>query len=426
MKILSELPANLIERLPWIWAFWAREDQLPPPDTWTSWVMLGGRGAGKTRAGAEWVRASVEGRTPLAAGRRTRIALVGETISDVRDVMVEGESGLLAISPAWSRPKFEPSRRRLIWENGAHAQIFSAEDPDSLRGPQFDGAWADELAKWHYGRETWDMLQFGLRLGTDPRQVVTTTPRPIRLLREIINDPNSVVTRVSTYANRGNLAPQFFDRVISQYEGTRLGRQELMGELLDDNPDALWRHTDVDAARVACSPELLRIVVAVDPPATGNATSDACGIVVAGLALDGDGYVLGDYTIQGVSPQAWAAEAVAAASRHRADALVVEVNHGGDMVSAVIRQVDPDAIIRQVRASRGKVARAEPVSALYEQGRVHHVGTFSDLETQMMEFGANFNRLRAGWSPDRVDALVWAITDLMLSGEAGRPRLRRL
>ncbi len=388
--------------------------------------MLGGRGAGKTRAGAEWVRASIEGRTPLSPGRRRRIALVGESLSSARDVMIEGESGILAISPPWARPKFEISKHRLVWENGAQAQLYSAEDPNSLRGPQFDGAWADELVKWRYGQETWDMLQFGLRLGNDPRQVVTTTPRPLKLLRELMSDPNTVITRATTFANAVNLAPQFFQRVIARYEGTRLGRQELNGELIDDNPDALWRRADVERGRVAMAPELSRIVIAVDPPATSHAKSDACGIIAAGISTEGHAYVLGDHSVQGVSPQAWAARAVDAMRRYNADRLVVEVNHGGDMVEAVIRQIDPNVPIRPVRASRGKVARAEPVSALYEQGRVHHVGVLTQLEDQMAEFTAGFDRKTAGWSPDRVDALVWALSDLMLRNDAGEPRVQRL
>lgn len=425
-EILAALPAALRRQIIWLWKFWARADQLAPAGEWSAWLMLGGRGAGKTRAGAEWVRASVTGKTPLAKGRRARIALVGETISSAREVMVEGESGIMAVSPPWERPKYEASRRRLIWPNGAQAQLFSAEDPDGLRGPQFDGAWADELAKWRHGRETWDMLQFGMRLGADPRQVITTTPRPVKLLRDLLADPNIVVSRAASYANAANLAPQFFARITAQYEGTRLGRQELMAELLEDNPDALWSRAQIDAGRVNVAAEMPRIVVGIDPPAASTANSDTCGIIVAGLGTDGHGYVLADYSVQGVSPQVWASRAVAAYRDFQADRLVAEVNQGGDMVEAVIRQVDPHAPVRSVRASRGKAARAEPVSALYEQGRVHHVGAFPALEDEMAEFTRGFNRSSAGWSPDRVDALVWAITELMLSGEAGVPRVRRL
>ncbi|MEQ1887579.1 MAG: terminase family protein [Alphaproteobacteria bacterium] len=425
-EIIAGLAPGLRRQLLWLWPFWAREDQLAPDGKWVSWLLLGGRGAGKTRAGAEWVRASVAGKTPLGRGQRSRIALIGETIGSARDVMVEGESGILAISPAWARPKYEASKRRLIWPNGAQAQLFSAEDPDGLRGPQFDGAWADELTKWRHSRETWDMLQFGLRLGADPRQVITTTPRPQRLLRDLLADAHTVVSRATSYANAANLAPQFFDRITAQYEGTRLGRQELLAELLEDNPDALWSRAQIDRCRVKTAAEMRRIVVAVDPPAASTANSDACGIIVAGLGVDGAGYVLADYSVQGVSPHVWASRAVAAYRDFQADRLVAEVNQGGDMVESVIRQVDPNLPVRSVRASRGKAARAEPVSALYEQGRVHHVGALPALEDEMAEFTRGFNRAAAGWSPDRVDALVWALTELMLTGEAGEPRVLRL
>jgi len=425
-KIIDALSSDIRRQINWQWPFWAREDQLAPAGKWVSWLLLGGRGAGKTRAGAEWVRASVTGKTPLGRGQRARIALIGETISAARDVMVEGESGILAISPPWARPKYEASKRRVIWPNGAQAQLFSAEDPDGLRGPQFDGAWADELTKWRHARETWDMLQFGLRLGADPRQVITTTPRPVRLLRDLLSDANTVVSRATSYTNAANLAPQFFERITAQYEGTQLGRQELLAELLEDNPDALWRRGQIDICRVTVAPELMRIVVAVDPPAASTVNSDACGIIVAGLGVDGHGYVLADYSIQGVSPHIWASRAVAAFRDFQADRLVAEVNQGGDMVEAVIRQVDANAPVRSVNASRGKAARAEPVSALYEQSRVHHVGALPTLEDEMAEFTRGFNRSVAGWSPDRVDALVWALTDLMLTGEAGEPRVWRL
>ena len=425
-KALAEIPGALRARLPWVWPFWAREDQLPPEGEWINWLLLGGRGAGKTRAGAEWVRASVEGKTPLGRGERGRIALIGETLSAAREVMVEGESGLLAAAPPWARPRYEASRKRVVWPNGAQAQLFSAEDPESLRGPQFDGAWADELAKWRYARETWDMLQFGLRLGRNPKQTITTTPRPVKILRELLTDPNTVVSRATSYDNAANLAPQFFARIIGQYEGTRLGRQELLAELLEDHPGALWSRSLIEDCRVKSHPELLRVVVAVDPPATSSAASSACGIIGAGLGADGHAYVLADHTVQGVSPHVWARRAVDALRELQACRLVVEVNHGGEMVDSVIRQIDPHAPVRPVRASRGKVARAEPVSALYEQKRVHHVGALPVLEDEMAEFTRAFNRETAGWSPDRVDALVWAITELMLNPSSGEPRLRRL
>ncbi len=409
--------------LPTLWRLWARTDQWPPDGTWTTWLILGGRGAGKTRAGAEWVRMRAEGPTPLAAGRARRIALVGETWADARDVMVEGESGLKAIAPAGFRPSFEPSRRRVVWPNGAVAMLFSAEDPDSLRGPQFDTAWADEIGKWRHGEAAFDMLQFGLRLGDDPRQVVTTTPRPVPLIRRLLADPNAVISRAATAENRANLAPAFLARVVEAYAGTRLGRQELEAELLEDNPDALWQRAAVEAARVRAAPDLRRVVVAVDPPVSTGAKADTCGIVVCGLGADGCGYVLADRSIQGASPSGWAARAVGAYRAFAADRLIAEANQGGDLVEAMIRQVDAGVAYRAVRASRGKAARAEPVAALYERGLVRHVGAWPELEDQMCDFGVG--GLSGGGSPDRVDALVWALTDLMLKGGA-EPRVRGL
>jgi phage terminase large subunit-like protein len=413
--------------LPTLWRLWARVDQWPPDGAWTTWLILGGRGAGKTRAGAEWVRMRAEGPTPLAAGQARRIALVGETWADARDVMVEGESGLKAIAPAAFRPTFEPSRRRVVWPNGAVAMLFSAEDPDSLRGPQFDTAWADEIGKWRHGEAAFDMLQFGLRLGDDPRQVVTTTPRPVPLVRRLLADPNAVIARAATVANRANLAPAFLARVVDAYAGTRLGRQELDAELLEDNPDALWQRAAIEAARVRAAPDLRRVVVAVDPPVSTGAKADACGIVVCGLGADGCGYVLADRSVQGASPSGWAARAVDAYRAFAADRLVAEANQGGDLVEAMIRQVDAGVAYRAVRASRGKAARAEPVAALYERGLVRHAGAWPELEDQMCDFAPTKNGggLSGGGSPDRVDALVWALTELMLKGGA-EPRVRGL
>lgn len=422
---LRSLSGQELKFLLFHWAFWARDDQLSPPGDWTTWLILGGRGAGKTRAGAEWVRAHVEGATPLAGGASSHVALLAETHGDARDVMVEGPSGLLAIAPPDMRPRHEPSRRRLVWPNGAMATYYSSEDPDSLRGPQFSGAWCDEYCKWRYVSETWDNLQFALRLGTRPQQVVTTTPRPIRQLKELMASDTTVVTRASTYANRAYLAEGFFDAVIKKYEGTRLGRQELDAEILEDNPDALWQRQVIEQARVPTPPPLARIVVAVDPPISSSREADACGIVVAGLGQNGDGYVLADRTVQGVSPMAWASSAVRAFHAFKADRLVAEVNQGGEMVGTVIAQVDPTVPVKMVRASRGKVARAEPVSALYEQRRVHHAGAFPELEDQMCDFDPLIVA-QGATSPDRVDALVWALTDLMLGRAAAMPRLRRL
>lgn len=320
-------------------------------------------------------------------------------------------------------PPWQPSRRRIEWPNGAVAQVFSSEDPESLRGPQFDAAWADELAKWRYADATWDMLQFGLRLGERPRQLVTTTPRPIPLVKRLIADRSTVVTRAATAANRSNLAPDFYRRIAALYGGTMLGRQELEGELIEDRADALWNRADLERSRVRAAPDLVRVVVAVDPPATAGPKADACGLVVAGLAADGSAYVLEDATLSGTPPDVWAARAVALWHRFEADALVVEVNQGGDMVTTVIAQVDATVPVKPVRASRGKYLRAEPVATLYAQGRVHHVGSFPHLEDEMTDFGPK--GLSSGRSPDRLDALVWGLSELLLTA-AGAPRVRRV
>ncbi|MDJ1159037.1 terminase family protein [Chelatococcus sp. SYSU_G07232] len=390
---------------------------------WTTWLVLGGRGAGKTRTGAEWVRGTALGLPPHADRPVGRIALVGETAADVRDVMIEGVSGLLAVHPRWERPQWQPSRRRLEWRNGAVAQAFSAEDPEALRGPQFGAAWADELCKWRLARETWDMLQFGLRFGMRPRQVVTTTPRPIPLLRALMADPRTAVTRAATRANALNLAPSFLDAVVGRYAGTRLGRQELDGEIVEERADALWTRAALEAARVAQAPPLARLVVAVDPPASSGRRADACGLVVAGIDRERVVYVLEDATLERARPAEWAAKAAALFHRHAADALVVEVNQGGEMATAVLRETDPAVPVTTVRATRGKFLRAEPVAALYEQGRVRHVGAFPALEDEMADFGPG--GLSSGRSPDRLDALVWAVTALALQS-AAEPRVRGL
>lgn len=405
------------------WDFWARDDQLPPPGDWLTWLMIGGRGAGKTRAGAEWIRGLALGRPGYAARPVERIALIGETLADVRDVMIEGVSGLLAVHPADERPQWQPSRRRLEWKNGAVALCFSSEDPESLRGPQFEAAWADELGKWRHQEASWDMLQFGLRLGALPRQLVTTTPRPTPLVKRLVKAERTVITRAGTAANLGNLAPGFLERVIGRYRGTRLGRQEIDGELIDDRADALWSREVIERLRLGAPPKLARVVVAVDPPASGRRGADACGIVGCGLAEDGTGYVLADATIAEVKPERWAAAAVALYHALEADALVAEVNQGGDMVTSVIGEVDASVPVTSVRATRGKYLRAEPVAALYAQGRVRHAGTFPQLEDELADFGPE--GLSSGRSPDRLDALVWALTHLMLR-PAGEPRLRSL
>ncbi|HYL48663.1 MAG TPA: terminase family protein [Stellaceae bacterium] len=392
------------------WEFWARPNQLPPPGDWRVWLLLAGRGFGKTRSGAEFVRARVE------SGLASRVALVGPTASDVRDVMIEGESGLLAISGEDWRPAYEPSKRRLTWPNGAVALAFSADEPERLRGPQHDLAWCDELAAWRYAA-AWDNLLLGLRLGSDPRAVVTTTPKPNRLVRDVLASPGTVVTRGSTFDNAANLAPAFLDTVVRRYQGTRLGRQELEAELLDDVPGALWSRDAIEAARVTAAPDLSRIVVAIDPAASSGEGADETGIVVAGLAHDGRVYVLDDLSGR-MSPRAWALKAIAAYRKFAADRIVAEINNGGEMVEATLRSVQSDAPFRALRASRGKAVRAEPVAALYEQGRVHHVGGLPALEDQLCAFTADFDRAASGTSPDRLDALVWAVTDLMANRDA--------
>ena len=386
---------------------------------WTTWLVLGGRGAGKTRLGAEWIRAVASGTAPYGARQCLNIALVGETEHDVREVMIEGPAGLLRVSPRNERPLWMPSRRRLVWPNGAVGLAFSAEDPEQLRGPQFDAAWCDELAKWRYVEATFDMLQFGLRLGLRPRQLITTTPRPIPLIRRLVTDPRTAVTRAPTHANAAHLSPAFLDEVLARYAGTRLGRQEIDGEIIEERDDALWTHAVIEAARVRAAPPLLRIVVGIDPPGSGRPGADSCGIVAAGIAEDNSIYVLEDASVAGLSPHGWASKAVALFHRLKADCLVAEVNFGGDMVRAVIQQIDAGVPLRTVHATRGKWLRAEPVAMMYQQGKVKHVDPpLEALEDQMCDFGVT--GLSSGTSPDRLDALVWAITDLMRGGTGPR------
>lgn len=382
------------------WPRLARPSQLPPDGDWRVWLVMAGRGFGKTRTGVEWVRAQVE------SGACGRLALVAPTAADARDVIVEGQSGILAISPNSNRPVYEPSKRRLTWPNGALATLYSAEEPDRLRGPQHDGAYCDELAAWSRP-EAWDMLLMGLRLGANPRAVVTTTPRPVRIVRDLLTDPTVAVTRGSTYENAANLAPAFMAQIIAKYEGTRLGRQELQGDLLDDVPGALWTRANLDATRVAKAPDLRRVVVAIDPAVTSGESADETGIVVAGAGVDDQFYVLADLTCR-LSPDGWARRAVKAYHDYEANRIVGEVNNGGDMVALTIKTVDPSVPFKAVHASRGKRVRAEPIAALYEQGRVHHVGSFPDLEDQQCQFAPDV----FDGSPDRVDALVWALAEL--------------
>lgn len=368
---------------------------------------MAGRGFGKTRTGAEFIRDQVEN-----AGKR-RIALVGRTSSDVRDVMVEGESGLLGVSPPWFRPVYEPSKRRLTWPNGAVATTYTSDKPDQLRGPQHDLAWADELATWRYP-EAWDMLMLGLRTGSRPRAVATTTPRPIRLIRNLVerDGEDVVMVRGTTYENLHNLAPTFKEQIIRQYEGTRLGQQELEAILLDEVPGALWARADIEKPRVQKHPDLARVVVGVDPAATSGDEANQTGIIVAGRVED-EGYVLEDKTLR-ASPEGWATAAINAYLDHKADLIIAEDNNGGEMVESTIKtaakNMKVSVNVKRIRASRGKHTRAEPIAAMYEQGRIHHVGSFPELEDQMCTWVPGED------SPDRMDAMVWAMTDLLLVG----------
>ncbi|MEM6303826.1 MAG: terminase family protein [Pseudomonadota bacterium] len=395
--------------------------QLPPEGDWRSWVVLGGRGAGKTRAGAEWVRAKVEGSRPLDPGACTRVALMGETIEQVREVMIFGDSGIMACSPPDRRPEYQATRKRLVWPNGAVATIHSAHDPESLRGPQFDAAWVDELAKWKKGEQAWDQLQFALRLGRHPQVCVTTTPRNVAVLKRLLERSSTVKTHAPTEANAAHLAASFLEEVRSRYAGTRLGRQELDGELLFDTEGALWSSALLEDCRISRLPEFDRIVVGLDPSASGGKGADECGIVVVGAQTQGPpqdwrAVVLADCTVQGASPGGWARAAIDAMTQYGADRIVAEVNQGGQMVTEVLRGVDPLVPVKAVHASRGKVARAEPVSALYEQGRVRHVAGLDALEDQMCQMTEQ--GFEGSGSPDRVDALVWALHALIVEPAA--------
>lgn len=428
---LSELSENELQALPYLFDFWALDHQLPPAGDWRTWVILGGRGAGKTRAGAEWVRDAVEGSRPLMAGRARRVALLGETYDQVRDVMIEGESGILACSPPDRRPEWKATQRKLIWPNGAEAQAFSAHDFEALRGPQFDAAWVDELAKWRRPQEAWDMLQFGLRLGDCPQAVVTTTPKNIDVLKDLLGRSSTVSTHAATEANRANLAKSFLTEVMERYGGTRLGRQELEGLLLEDTEGAFWNGRALDALRVDEVPDFDRVIVGVDPAVTSGGAADETGIVVVGAVTQGPvkdwkAWVLEDATVAASSPTKWAEAVADAYERWNADRVVAEGNQGGDMIEAVLRQVAPNVSYRKVTASKGKGARAEPVAALYERGRVRHLRGLGALEDQMCRMsGAGY---QGRGSPDRVDAMVWAIWAAMLDPKVARagPRLRQL
>lgn len=400
LQALDGLTDEEAEAILYDWVTWARPAQLAPDWNWRTWLILAGRGFGKTRTGAEWVRG--------IKNKVGRIALVGPTASDARDVIVEGESGIMAISPKWDRPTYEPSKRRLTWDNGAQATLYTADEPERLRGPQHGAAWCDELAAWRYLQEAWDMLSFGLRLGTDPQVVVTTTPKPLPLLKALMADPTTHLTRGSTYDNAANLAAPFMAAIIKRYEGTRLGRQELNAEILDDAPGALWQREWFDRDRVPVAPALARIAIGLDPSTTGGDDSDEAGIIAAGLGTDGRGYVLDDKSLQ-ASPNGWAMAAVDLLHKLKANLIVAEINQGGEMVALTIKTVDAKVTVKTIHASQSKQARAEPVASLYEQRRVSHVGSFPKLEDECCQWVPG-----SGRSPNRLDALVYALTELML------------
>jgi len=428
-EVLSKLSKKQAEELKSNWQFWGRPEQMAPLATdWNVWFINAGRGFGKTRAGVEWVREQVK------LGHK-RIAAVASTNSDIERVMVKGESGFLNCCSKLDKtykgvemgyPLWSPTKRSLVWENGAKVEFYSAEEPERLRGPQFSAAWCDELAAWNKDQDTWDMLQFCLRLGKHPRICVTTTPKPTKLVRTILKSPKVVITSGSTFDNSANLADTYLTAVKEQYEGTRLGKQELYAEVLEEAEGALWTTETLDACQIDRKdlPHLNRIVVAIDPAVTANAESDMTGIVVAGIDINGKGYILGDYTDK-LSPQGWAAKAIKLYHEYQADRIVAEVNQGGDMVKQTIHGEDPTVAYKAVRASRGKYARAEPISALYERRLVHHVRNPSDganleeLEVQMR----TWEPLGSIGSPDRLDAMVWALTDLMPNGWA-KPELK--
>ena len=404
------------------WDSFGRNDQRWVGQSWLIWLLLGGRGSGKTRTGAEWVRRRV-------LNGAKRIALIAPSYNAAREVMVEGESGLMSIGWEAERPKYISSRYRLEWPNGAIGHIFSAEDPDALRGPQFDCAWADEFCAWSYPEAALSNLRLGLRLGENPRLVVTTTPKPTQTLKALSAQKGVFISRARTADNAKNLAPTFLETVTQAYGQTRLGRQELDGEIIEDFAGALWTRATLCACIAPPPDRFDKIIIAVDPPVTSGARSDACGIIIAGLLRgaaprEDKVYVLHDGTVQGLSPDAWAARVVGFWDSYDADYVLVEVNQGGEMVSAIIRHQSPETLVKSVYASRGKAARAEPVSALYSQGRVHHICAFPELDDELARLGTQA-QIRGSNSPDRADALVWAVTDLLLAPRQA-PRIRHI
>lgn len=421
-KMFAALGAAGSERLDKLWTARARPEQLPPGWNWRIWMLMAGRGFGKTRAGAEWVRGIAE------EDGAARIALIGATLHEARAVMVEGESGLIAIAPWWNRPAFHPALRRLVWPSGAQAVLHGAAEPESLRGGQFSHLWADEIAKWPRGETVWNNAMMALRAGDGGRAVATSTPRPVPLVRTLLarEGRDVAVTRGRTQDNRAHLPPAFLEAMVRDYGGTRLGRQELDGEMIEDLEGALWSRDLIEQCREeAWSREkrraLRRVLVGVDPPA--GTQGDACGIVVVGLDADGLGHVLADMSVAGASPEGWARTVARAAAAHGADRVIAEANNGGAMVESVLRAADTGLPVRLVHAARGKVARAEPVAALYEAGRVRHRGVFAALEDEMCGMVIGGGYAGPGRSPDRADALVWALSALMLNKQGPMVRI---
>jgi phage terminase large subunit-like protein len=394
------------------WPFKARPEQVMPKGEWRGWLILAGRGFGKTRTGAEATN-------EIAENGEMHIGLVGESAADVRDVMIEGESGILAVARPDFMPYYEPSKRRVTWPNGAKATAFSGDKPGQLRGPQHGFVWADEPAKWRYLTDAWDQMEFGLRSGSMPRWIATTTPRPLPTIKEMLKDPTVRVTSGSTYDNAQNLAPAFIRRIQKKYEGTRLGRQEIHAKVLDDTPGALWTQALIEKHRVKTHPPLVRVVVGLDPPATSDEESSEAGIVVMGRDAAGHGYVIGDYSLH-ATPAEWAQAAIDAYHEHDADKIIAEKNNGGEMVEHTLRTINKKIPVKTVHASRGKYTRAEPISALWEKGECHHVGGFPVLEDQQTSYVPGED------SPDRFDALVWAATELFPNEKERKTTRRRV
>jgi phage terminase large subunit-like protein len=393
------------------WPRNARGDQLLPAGDWTYWLILAGRGWGKTRTGAETVREW--------ARTNRYVNIIGATADDARDIMVEGESGILAVCPNWERPIYQKSARKILWPNGATTLIFTADEPERLRGKQHEKLWADELAAWRYV-ESWDQAMFGLRLGRNPQAIITTTPRPTKELRALAANPHTVMSKGTTYDNRTNLAPSFFSQIIRRYEGTRLGRQELNAEILDDNPNALWKRADIDKARIepAACPPLQRIVIGLDPSVSDAESHDLAGIIAVGRGAGqwrDHGFVVRDRSLL-ASPLGWARQTIATYGELKADRVIGEINNGGAMIEVTLRTVDPNVSYKTVTASRGKLTRAEPFAAMYEQGRVHHVGLFPELEDELCDY----DNLDDKPSPNRMDALVWALHELFGEQQLGQ------